>query len=183
MTPWPWRCGGAAQAGWTFTNASTFADEKGISRPLTHATPQHVRRAATDAAAAARANTAYAKAAQRGVGEGGGSAVALWTAPLRRAMAANGATATNRLKRAMLMRAATGATWTAKELRERGRQIEAVCKACGEHEDSVWHRVWERSSHSTLRSETFRASTIASALAASGLRGGWSARQRSAASA
>ena len=87
----------------------------------------------------------------------------------------------------MLMRAATGAMWTAKELRERGRQIEAVCKACGEHEDSVWHRVWECRTHSTLRSETFRASTAARALAAGRhdvrIPRGCLARQRSAASA
>ena len=65
----------------------------------------------------------------------------------------------------MLMRATTGAMWTARELRARGKQVEATCKVCGELYDCVWHRVWECSQRSGLRSQVFAADTIAAAIA------------------
>ena len=58
---------------------------------MVYATPQRVRRAASDAMGAARANRAYAKL----LGEAGGGGeragpARLWAAPLRRALAKRG---------------------------------------------------------------------------------------------
>ena len=91
---------GARQAGWRIENGMTLIDDQGVDRSLIFAAPQHVRRAATDAVTAARANAACSKAVGAGSHAGEGAANAsIWTAPIRRALASRGAGAMDALER------------------------------------------------------------------------------------
>ena len=80
----------------------------------------------------------YGKLLGRGVeAHEAGENARLWTGPLRSALATRRKNALSCFERAMLMRAATGAMWIAREVRARGKQVDATCKPCGEHEGSV----------------------------------------------